>query len=219
MSRWHDLFIFMPRKEYTYVQCKWCAPAEGEIRTTPRMCSVCKNTGKAINPLEILCNMCGETMCPIGTMNEQTPYGLVDAAVTGGFESYHLLDMSCYEFSFCEKCLRQMFMQCKIKPYIHDAWDHPINGTTPVYATEYSWEEDQGVYLYRVWQTDGGFHQAYVNGLCNVEKDCPNKAIYTVLLSDEFTENCACEAHKERWSRTINAELVKFIPNKLKPFL
>lgn len=207
----------MQKKEHTYVECYWCH----NNAHTERNCRHCQNTGKVINPLEILCNMCGDTMCPIGTMNEQTPHGLVDAKVVGGFDSYHLLDMNCYEFSFCEKCLRQMFMQCKIKPFVHGAWEHPVDGVTPLVHTSQQWtfEQDQESYEYRVWCDTGGHHQAYLDSKCNTIKNCNKKAIYTVWLSDEFTEDCCCEDHTIRWAHVVNAHLIKFISNTLKPFL
>jgi len=109
-------------------------------------------------------------MCPIGTMNEQIPHGLIDAQVTGGYDSYHLFDMTSYKFNFCEKCLRQLFMQCKIKPFISD-----VDGGD--HTTEDAWNIDQEYYEYRLWTDNGGRHQAYINKKCNMKKDCPNDAV------------------------------------------
>lgn len=114
-----------------------------------------------------------------------------------------------------------MFMQCKIKPFVHDAWEHPVYGVTPLVHTGPQWtfEQDQESYEYRVWCDTGGHHQAYLDGKCNTVQNCMNKAIYTVRLSDEFTEDCCCEAHATSWKHALNADLIKFISNTLKPFL
>jgi hypothetical protein len=148
--------------------------------------------------------MCGGTMCPIGSMNGQIPHGLYNAKVSGGYDSYHLLDMNTYVFSFCEECLRKLFMQCKIPPL--------VNNNPEEFA------HDQTQYEYREWQRTGGYHQAYLDRKCNFVKDCPNRAEYTQLISDSFTENCCCEEHKQLWGYG-NSRLTKFIPNVLKPFL
>jgi hypothetical protein len=159
-------------------------------------------------------------MCPnekklSGTWSSDQPHGLVDAKVIGGYESYHLLDMSRYTFSFCEKCLRQLFVQCKIKPEVHDM---DFNGN----ATEDTWERDHESYEYRVWKDAGLHHQAYVDRKCNAKKDCPNRAVYTRLHhgdeDDGFTENCCCEEHKEVGAYS-NSRLTKFISRILRPFL
>lgn len=203
------------KKQHTYVKCQSCA---WQLENFPdrnwaeNPCRQCKNTRQVINPEEILCNLCGECMCPLGTMNEQYPHGLHNAKVTGGYDSYHLFDMTTYIFSFCEKCLRRLFNDCKIKPSLYDT---SFEGEL---TSEEQWDRDQEAYEYRVWKDEGGHHQAYLDRKCNFAKECPNEAIYTQLISDEFTENCSCEEHKKLWSYA-NSKLTKFIPNVLKPFL
>ena len=215
------------KNKHTYVKCQCCdwRSAQHDYDESKDRCKQCNNTRMVIDPREILCNMCGETLCPIGTANEQYPHGLHNATVVGGYESYHLSDMSRYTFSFCEKCLRNMFIQCKIKPTINDTdfetrpWDPPLPD-----GSNHKWERDQKGYEYRVWKDNGGHHQAYVNGKCNFSKDCPNKAIYSQVEKHPddgesgFSEDCSCEEHKS-WQAYSNYKLVKFIPNILKPFL
>lgn len=203
------------KKAHTYVEChhcKWQLENYPDRDWAKDPCAQCKNTRKVIDPKEILCNMCGESMCPIGTHNEQYPHGLHNAKVIGGYESYHLLDMNRYTFSFCEKCLRQLFIQCKIKP---DVDEMNFGGG----STEDSWEADQEAYEYRVWKDNGGHHQAYLDRKCNLVKDCPNTALYTRLYRGEFTEDCCCEEHKDRWYHSNYSSNTKFIQNMLKPFL
>jgi len=205
--------------ENKYINCSACNWALE--KGWEKDCRVCDNT-RQVTPLQILCNMCGETMCPIGTMNEKYPHGLVSAKVIGGYNSTHLLDMNCYQFSLCEKCLRQLFIQFKIKPDVFCASHIPQEGMTVLYPSfipDTNWEEDQYQYEYDMWRENGSYHQAYLNGKCNLVKDCNNDAVYTVKYSDEFTEDCCCEEHSKKRSNVLNAKLVQFISNILKPFL
>ncbi len=156
-------------------------------------------------------------MCPheetlSGKWSSEYPHGLVDASVQGGYESYHLFDMSTYTFSLCEKCLRVLFNQFKIPPSIHDKMDETE-------TEQEAWEADQRAYEYRVWKDAGHHHEAYLNRKCNAVKDCPNRAEYTIRVSGDFTEDCACEEHKDARNNCMNCTKVKFIPNVLKPFL
>ena len=194
------------------LHCKWRVESYPDHNWNESPCRKCNNSRLVVDPLDILCNLCGETMCPIGTMNEQNPHGLFEAKVTGGYDSYHLFDLSTYKFSFCEQCLRKLFNQCKIKPLVYDT---TIDGDM---LDEHNWLKDQEAYEYRVWKDEGGHHQAYLDRKCNAVKNCQNEAIYTHLVSDQFTEDCTCEEHKEFWMYA-NSKLTKFIPNVLKPFL
>ncbi len=204
------------KKEPNYVKCEWCKDWDTAERYFRGTCRRCNDTGKVRDPKEVLCNLCGESLCPIGTYSEQIPHGLHNAKVTGGYDSYHLLDCSTYIFSFCEKCLRQLFIQCKIKPDIHDT--NPFDGS---FSKEENWEADMRSYEYKLWVDNGGHHQAFLDKKCNTIKDCPNKAKYTVLYSQErmFSEECCCEEHKTNRAWALNARFVTFIPDTLKAFI
>lgn len=161
--------------------------------------------------------MCGECLCPheekiSGKWSSVYPHGLVDASVQGGYESYHLLDMSVYNFSICEKCLRVLFNQFKIPPEV-------IDKTYGIDDDRDEWEFDQRAYEYRVWKDSGAHHEAYMNRRCNAVKDCPNRAEWTIRISGDFTEDCACDEHKNAAHNCSNCTKVKFIPNVLKLFL
>jgi hypothetical protein len=201
--------FIMSNKPINYVKCARCAG--WEERKFQEVCENCNNTGMCQDPKDILCNLCAGPMRPLGTHNEFYSHGLENAVVQAGYDSYHLLDMNVYKFSFCEKCLRELFIQCKIKPDMNDSYhsspEHPA-----------TWESDQAYYEYRVWKDAGFHHQAYLDRKCNFVKDCPNTAIYTQLISGDFTEDCSCEEHKEIW-KFSNSQLTKFISNVLKPFL
>lgn len=91
---------------------------------------------------DILCNKCGLTCFerrpeilqhynfdPEGEKDPLGGYGLIEAEVSGAYDSPHLFDLCRYMFSICEKCLCEFFETCKIKPtvcggvnnvYLHD---------------------------------------------------------------------------------------------------
>ncbi len=65
---------------------------------------------KPVNTLEdIFCNKCGNSLkSPMGSY-----YGLVEATVTGGYESLHLEDGDVHKFSLCEGCCAALFGDMK----------------------------------------------------------------------------------------------------------
>ena len=207
---WAAFLFIMEQEQKPLVDCNRCGHWTDE-RRREEVCEQCNNTRKTIDPSTILCSRCGECMRPLGTMNEQYPHGLENAEVTGGYDSYHLFDMTTYKFSICEKCLRELFNQFKIKPTVTDI-HHDIS--TP----EDPWTQDQTAYEYRVWKDEGGHHKAYMAKLCNASKDCPNRAVWTVLHSGDFSEDSACEEHKEKHLYS-NSRLTKFISPMLRAFL
>jgi hypothetical protein len=195
-------------KELNLVACTRCALWDDKRRYF-EACSFCHNTKKVIAPETVLCNMCGGPQRPLGTHNEQYPHGLEKVSVEGGYDSYHLFDCTSYTFSFCEKCLRELFTKCKIPPTVCCRLD-PIDSPT-------NYAQDLEEYEYRLWKDNGGHHQAYLNKTCNLKKDCHNKAVYTRRINGDFSEDCSCEDHKTQDGGSYKN--VKFIPNVLKPFL
>jgi hypothetical protein len=203
-------FVFIMEDYEKYlVDCSRCGHWAFGRKIMGEVCKACHNTGKVFDPKLILCNMCAGPMRPLGTGNEQYVHGL-EAEVVGSYESYHLFDMTHYKFNFCEECLRKLFDQCKIPPRID--LDFAAGSELSTYS------DDKSHYDYRVWKDNGGHHQAYLNKKCNVVKECPETAVYTILMSGDFTEDCCCEEHKETHIYS-NSKLTKFIPNVLKAFL
>ena len=187
----------------TYIKCKACSH-KSDIWRRKNLCRYCNNTQLFVEPSEILCNLCGECMC---LPESVYPDGLYNAEVSGGYNSYYLSDMTSYEFSLCEKCLREMFIKCKIKPKVDFSFDAERNGS--------NWDEDYKIYEYKIWRDAGNHHQAYLNGKCNSIKDCQNDAIYTIKHQGEFSEDSSCEDHKNDWG----SGCVQYISNVLKTFL
>lgn len=199
-------------KKINYVKCTSCEYKLSQDYYDPHtdLCKQCNNTREVQDPKDILCNMCGRSMCPLGAHNEQYPHGLHKAVVSGGYDSYHLSDCTSYIFSFCEKCLRQLFMKCIIPPTTTNSLRN--------LSDQNDWLEDLKWYEYKVWSDEGGAHAAYLSGKCNQEKDCQNDAVYSIFNSDEFTESSSCEEHKKKYQETSQS-LKKFVPNSLKSFL
>jgi hypothetical protein len=204
----------------SFIPCNRCKGWSAELRFE-KLCDSCNNSGIIIDPKERLCNNCGECLCPLDTISHSDPHGLVNARVTGGYNSYHLMDCTSYVFSICEKCLRQLFINFKIEPTVNevDFWSDNDDGRS-------SWDKDQESYEFRVWKDNGGYHQAYLNRKCNEVKDCLGEAIYTVLYHDqEYSEKCCCQKHASLydWTKLApnpnNYRLVPFIPDTLKAFI
>jgi len=206
----------MYAKVTSLVDCNYCKDWDDKRRMYSE-CSVCHGKQQVPDPKELLCNLCGECMCPLGTHNEQCPHGLFEAKVTGRYDSYHLLDLNTYIFSFCEKCLRKLFIQCKIKPLVYDT-----NIVTGELEGEYGWDQDQESYEEILWRNSDGPHQAYLNKKCNQRKNCNNDAIYSMFYNSElelrFTEETSCEEHKP-FFRPANKIAKPYVSPKLKPFL
>jgi hypothetical protein len=196
-------------KIINWTECRSCnwKNKQSKSQSYYNLCKLCNNSGLVPDPKDILCNSCGGSMRPLGTMNEQYSHGL-EAKVGGGYDSYHLFDMTSYEFKICEKCLRNMFNNFAIPPTVVDTLGDP----------QHLYEQDKHAYDYRVWKDDGGHHQAYLNKLCNSAKNCPNTAIYTIFHSEKFSEDTACEEHKS-FRLYSNSRLNNFISDNLKVFL
>ncbi len=59
---------------------------------------------------DVFCNKCGSSCkSPQGAM-----YGLIEATVSGGYESNYLGDGDVHTFSLCERCVSKMIGQFKI---------------------------------------------------------------------------------------------------------
>ncbi len=170
-------------------------------------CDICNKTRMMIDPNDVLCNMCGERNRPKGH-NEAYSFGLENVSVSGGYESTGLLDMHTYTFNVCENCLRVLFNQFKIPPKVKDGFE------------EIDFKKDQEYYEYHQWKYSlDGEKEAYKAGLCNTMiKACPNKAIYSVYYSGEFSTDCCCEEHKSWYGNTFGIELKPFISDKIRKF-
>jgi hypothetical protein len=72
---------------------------------------------------DVFCNKCGKDMRVMEKSADGKEfcvgyYGLVDAVVSGGYESTALNDCTIYTFCLCEKCLMDLFAEFKILPQI-----------------------------------------------------------------------------------------------------
>lgn len=83
------------------------------MKTTENLTEKEKETGKKV---EIFCNKCGISC--MGFMGR--PIGLIEVSVCGEYDSTHLQDGDVYEFSLCEKCLKEMIDGFKLYAYKGD---------------------------------------------------------------------------------------------------
>lgn len=151
--------------------------------------------------MDEVCNLCGGSLCP---PHAQEPYGLVDAVVTGGYESDGLVDLTRYRFSLCERCLRTLFTRCVVPPRVADVLWGGYGEKAITFA------EDQRTWELQEFRRDGSHAATFRQGLCNAVKGCGCTATWAVLLSGEPTEDLACDEHKTQWANTLNATFAPF---------
>ena len=172
-------------------------------------CYKCKGFLLIVDPKEENCNLCGNNLHPEDS--EFEPYGLVNTAVTGGYFSTHLSDMSKYTFSLCESCLRDLFVKCKIKPEIED-----MLSSMDSYAVIF--DADQEQHENRMYERSEKPQLKYNAGICNVNRNCFNKAVYSLFSNNKFTTKCSCEEHYDvYWERYY--EKRSFISKSMLPFI
>lgn len=67
------------------------------------------------NHKDIRCNKCGESCLVFSSLSlAPQSYGLINTSVSGGYYSSHLVDGVTYNFSICEKCLKEIFEGFKV---------------------------------------------------------------------------------------------------------
>lgn len=102
-----------PASEPKLIACERCAEwREYGEWSRAKICGGCQGTGIIIEPTSHICNQCGHALAAPGGY----PYGLVQANVTGGFESEHLSEDVSYNFTLCEKCVLTLFRGFTIAP-------------------------------------------------------------------------------------------------------
>lgn len=186
-----------------FEKCKDCSlfREEGDWKAAIE-CYPCRGSGIKRKGQLPLCNGCGGSLIP---PHEECQYGLVDAVVTGGYGSTHLLDDSAYRFSLCEGCLRKTFDSFVISPDIHwmdlDAREDCI-----------PYSEDKAMHLQELWQRGGGPSEKFHAGICNATEGCREEAKWRVFSHAFMTHEAVCDSHKESNDTFVAADLVKCMP-------
>jgi hypothetical protein len=175
-----------------YQVCESCRETRAEGRLEEAHgCRPCKGTGMVRDPKSFTCNGCGEPLCP---KPNDGPHGLIEATVSGGYDSPHLLDLTAYTFSLCEKCLRQLFDGFKVPPKVVNYHDD-----LPSYAQERE--------RYRLWQwrKARGNVSKVKTGLCNATIECPRTAVWRVFTGGQMTDDVCCDEHKSYfgWANSL----------------
>jgi len=124
-----------------YEPCVACsvARAKGDFEEAVS-CRSCKGTGILRTRESWVCNACGGCLCPGDSADHESPHGLVEAKVSGGYSSPALSDCTNYAFSICEACLRKIFDGFAVKPKISDYMIGVAGGDDV--ATDEQYEEE-----------------------------------------------------------------------------
>lgn len=124
-----------------YEPCPACGVARvDQDFATAVACRTCKGTGIVRTRDSWVCNACGGCLCPSDSANHDVPFGLVDAKVSGGYNSPALSDCTNYKFSICESCLRKIFDGFVVKPEISEYHLGVLGGDDV--ATDERYEEE-----------------------------------------------------------------------------
>lgn len=181
-------------------------------------CHMCRGKGTIRDPASHVCNACGGSMLPEfpewwlkrhggadgdgGLVERRFPLGLVDAQVTGGYDSRHIFDLTTYEWSMCEGCLRTMFNGFKVPPYVADA----IRGS----SKSYKYEDDRKYWEFRVWKDSGNGLAWAKRGGCNGSLRCSNATTHRRYTSGSISgDESLCDEHANE-GLALNVESVSF---------
>ena len=141
-------------------------------------CDRCRGSGHILNPRWVTCNMCGGDMSCGSEHEETSMYGTGPLSVSGGYLSPHLTDTTSYHFAFCERCLRTIWSQCKVKPridfYMGDG--------------ESTYEEDHSYWINRMWREGGGELRKLPSGLCTHDESCQGSGENIYLISGSICD-------------------------------
>ena len=110
-----------------HIECHSCSEARhNQDLSVAVNCLTCCGKGILIKIEEYLCNNCGKEIMKPGMIRNVGFYSEHKFFVSGGYDSYYLFDRTDYIFYICEKCLRDMFNDFKIKPQVIDHDDGEI---------------------------------------------------------------------------------------------
>lgn len=146
--------------------------------------------------------------------DDTSPHGLVEARVSGGYHSFHLMDCTSYTFSLCEKCLRSLFDGFAVPPFVRDS-----NGWTDEDGGPHTYTRDREAYEDRLWVESGSMKENYLAGLCTATKKCNKVARWTFLdepkdAFDLYARDAVCDDHVP-WE--VNAVGRRAVPSWLVP--
>lgn len=170
-----------------YAVCEDCkeARSKGELAVA-KNCFRCKGSGIVRDPASYICNKCGGSLFPAAP--EMGPYGLVEQRVGGGYESWrpdYLLDLTTYEFSLCEPCLRVLFKQFVVPPSV-------ISDARVV-----TYEEELELKDHNNWIHAGGPKSKLRDGMCTYDRACTNLAKWQrTQFGEKIKNDVYCDKHK-----------------------
>lgn len=170
--------------ENNYEICKNCKSLRESGDFTGALdCYACKGKGIRRKDESYICNSCSEVITPCS-------YGLIDAKVSGGYDSHHLWDLTTYQFSMCEKCLRDLFNNFKVPPA---TYGNDIEGNI---SSNEAYEQDRKAHERRLWRDSGAQDARFGTGICNYEEECKEPAAWRECISETLQDRSYCDKHK-----------------------
>jgi hypothetical protein len=181
-------------------------------------CRSCDGKGAVRTGASYVCNMCGESPC----IDSEYPQGLIEARVGGSYSSFHLMDMTSYIFTICEKCLRtKLFPSFVVVP---DVFDRDFWGGYE--TTQQAYARDLAAYEARVWlakvrtvgNEDGSSpaHTKLLTGQCNQTEQCDSPALWRSLTSRaELGWQAVCDKHAAAVSLSNRLTPVSSVPQSV----
>ncbi len=188
--------------------CPDCAEEREAKDPCALNCHTCKGTGFRRKLSSYKCNRCAGTLIPPvykhgrydhewtekDSDHHMEPYGLIDAGVSGGYSSHYLHDCTNYNFSLCEKCLRELFTSFKIPPRV----------TGYPRSDEETYADDLEAHHRRLWKQSEGARARFQGRLCNYEESCTNKASVIEFCSESITDRLYCPEHEKSGCQAVN---------------
>lgn len=140
------------------------------------------------------CNMCQVKSKDDGNLTAHNGY-ISPIEFCGGYHSTHLMDLIKYTINLCEACARNLLDNCSINP----SMSYDSNSFNSSVLVPRSYSEDQTLMRLQAWNSSKEYNDAYLNKKCNFKINCPNEALYSIILPafDEYevepTNSCFCQ--------------------------
>ena len=173
------------------------------------------------NFINLLCNSCGENVYNATNYKNTNEKELreeyfVKIQYTGGYNSDYLTDTIGYDCFICEKCLRNMFDNFKIKPYTRR---EQVFEDTDDYDNSYN--EDSEYFKNKKFKESPKFIENYRNKICNMYYSCKNKAIYSYKRVDyngnsKIIDLCSCKKHASFYFNDPHLIQIKYVPEHVR---
>lgn len=174
--------------------------------------------------LKDTCNNCGGTLAILELDGKKYVDGLINARVSGAYNSKYLSDCTDYRFSLCEKCLSEIFAKFKIPPYFGD-----YGFASDAEADNETFKEHLDNLKYRRWisevyhivnnetvlNADSDAYKHFLKNKCTYKYKCKHKAKYLIGNHLDYiggiNVHSICEQHYMQSSVINNEKLFPYL--------